>query len=63
MRVDTESLNAKFERAFYNRRLPVWGLHNQTVVVLMAALAQNAWARPAWQREIDRQQSPPQEAA
>ena len=45
MRADTESLNAQFERAFYNRRLPAWGLHNQTVIVLMAALAQNAWAR------------------
>ena len=28
MRADTESLNAQFERAFYNRRLPAWGLHN-----------------------------------
>ena len=63
MRADTESLNAQFERAFYNRRLPAWGLHNQTVVVLMAALAQNAWARHTWQRAIDRQQSPPQVAA
>ncbi len=54
MRADTESLNAQFERAFYNRRLPAWGLHNQTVVVLMAALAQNAWARHTWQRAIDR---------
>ncbi|MEO8105730.1 MAG: hypothetical protein ABI720_00285 [Actinomycetes bacterium] len=59
MRADTESLNAQFERAFYNRRLPAWGLHNQTVIVLMAALAQNAWARHTWQRAIDRQQSPP----
>ena len=32
MRADTESLNAQFERAFYNRRLPAWGLHNQTPV-------------------------------
>ncbi len=63
MRADTESLNAQFERAFYNRRLPAWGLHNQTVIVLMAALAQNAWARHTWQRAIDRQQSPPQIAA
>ena len=59
IRADTESLNAQFERAFYNRRLPASGLHNQTVIVLMAALAQNAWARPTWQRAIDRQQSPP----
>jgi hypothetical protein len=63
MRADTESLNAQFERAFYNRRLPAWELHNQTVIVLMAALAQNAWARHTWQRAIDRQQSPPQVAA
>jgi hypothetical protein len=54
MRADTESLNAQFQRAFYNRRLPAWGLHNQTVIVLMAALAQNAWARHTWQRAIDR---------
>ncbi len=56
MRADTESLNAQFERAFCNRRLPAWGLHNQTVIVLIAALAQNAWARHTWQRAIDRQQ-------
>ena len=29
MRADTESLNAQFERAFYNRRLPAWGLHTR----------------------------------
>lgn len=63
MRADTESLNAQFERAFSNRRLPAWGLHNQTVIVLMAAFAQNAWARHTWQQAIDRQQSPPQVAA
>ena len=62
MRADTESLNAQFERAYYNRRLPAWGLPNQTVIVLMTALAQNAWARHGWQRAIDRQQSPPQTA-
>ena len=56
IRADTESLNAQFERAFYNRRLPAWGLHNQTVIVLMTALAQNAWGRHIWQRAIDRQQ-------
>ena len=63
MRADTESLNAQFERAFHNRRLPAWGIYNQTVIVQMAALAQNAWARHTWQRAIDRQQSPPQIAA
>lgn len=63
MRADTESLNAQFECAFCNRRLPDWGRHNHTVIVLMAPLAQNAWARHTWQRAIDRQQSPPQVAA
>lgn len=45
MRQDTESLNAQLERAFYGQRIPAWGVHNQTVVVLMSALAENAWAR------------------
>lgn len=45
MRQDTESLGAQLERAFYGQRLPAWGVHNQTVVVLMAAFAENAWAR------------------
>ena len=45
MRQDTESLNAQLERAFYGQRLPAWGVRNQTAVVLMAALAENAWAR------------------
>jgi hypothetical protein len=53
----------QFERAFYNRRLPAWGLHNQTVIVLMAALAQNALDRHTWQRAIDRQHSPTPVAA
>lgn len=44
MRQDTESLNAQLERAFYGQRLPAWGVRNQTVVVLMSALAENAWA-------------------
>ena len=37
MRQDTESLNAQLERAFYGQRLPAWGVHNQTAVVLLAA--------------------------
>jgi hypothetical protein len=45
MRQDTESLNAQLERAFYGQRMPAWGVHNQTVIVLMASLAENAWAR------------------
>jgi hypothetical protein len=44
MRQDTESLNAQLERAFYGQRLPAWGVRNQLVVVLFAALAENAWA-------------------
>ena len=44
MRQDTESLNAQLERAFYGQRLPAWGVGNQTVIVLCAALAENAWA-------------------
>lgn len=45
MRQDTESLNAQLERAFYGQRIPAWGVHNQTVIVLLAAIAENAWAR------------------
>ena len=45
MRQDTESLNAQLERAFYGQRMPAWGVHNQSVIVLMSALAENAWAR------------------
>ncbi len=44
MRQDTESLNAQLERAFYGQRMPAWGVHNQTVVLLLASLAENAWA-------------------
>ncbi len=55
MRQDTESLNAQLERAFYGQRLPAWGVHNQTVVVLMAAFAENAWARAVWTEELARQ--------
>ena len=49
-RADTESLNATLERAFYGQRLPSWGPHNQTVTVLLAALAENAWTRHTWHR-------------
>lgn len=45
MRQDTESLNAQLERAFYGQRIPAWGVHNQTVIVLLAAIAENSWAR------------------
>ncbi len=48
MRQDTESLNAQLERAFYGQRLPAWGVHNQTTVVLLATLAENSWARHTW---------------
>ena len=60
MRQDTESLNAQLERAFYGQRLPAWGVHNQTTVVLLAAVAENAWARHVWYDEADHQaQRPP----
>jgi len=55
MRQDTESLNAQFERAFYGQRLPAWGVHNQTVVVLLAAQAENSWARQVWRDEAEHQ--------
>ncbi len=60
MRQDTESLNAQLERAFYGQRLPAWGVHNQTTIVLLAAVAENAWARQVWYDEARRQaQDPP----
>ena len=55
MRQDTESLNAQLERAFYGQRLPAWGVHNQTTIVVMAALAENAWARHVWYDEVSHQ--------
>jgi len=55
MRQDTESLNAQLERAFYGQRLPAWGVHNQTAVVLLAAQAENSWARHVWRREAEHQ--------
>lgn len=58
MRQDTESLNAQLERAFYGQRLPAWGVHNQTTIVLMAALAE-AWARQVWFDEVSHQNGPP----
>ena len=63
MRQDTESLNAQLDRAFYGRRLPAWGAHNQTTVVLLAALAENAWAKHIWNQAVGDQRSgaPPPE--
>jgi len=52
MRQDTESLNAQLERAFYGQRLPAWGVSNQTLVVLLAAIAENAWAKCVWERHV-----------
>jgi hypothetical protein len=59
MRQDTESLNAQLERAFYGQRLPAWGVHNQTAVVLLATLADNAWALKIWREEAEHQQHHP----
>jgi hypothetical protein len=56
---DTESLNAQLERAFYGQRLPAWGVHHQTAVVLLATLAENAWALQVWRDEADHQQHRP----
>jgi hypothetical protein len=50
-----ESLNAQLERAFYGQRLPAWGVHNQTTIVLLAAVADNAWARQVWHDEARHQ--------
>ncbi len=58
MRQDTESLNAQLERAFYGQRLPAWGVHNQTVIVLLAAQAENSWARHVWHHEAEHQRNP-----
>ncbi len=55
MRQDTESLNAQFERAFNGQRLPAWGVHNQTVIVLLAAQAENSWARQVRRDEAEHQ--------
>ena len=63
MRQDTESLNAQLERAFYGQRLPAWGVHNQTTIVLLAALADNAWARRVWYDEVRHQADPPKAPA
>ncbi len=62
MRQDTESLNAQLERAFYGQRLPAWGVHNQTTVVLLATLAENAWARHTW-HAYTRRVDPPNASA
>jgi len=59
MRQDTESLNAQLERAFYGQRLPAWGVHNQTAVVLLAAQAENSWARHVWRQEAEHQRHTP----
>ena len=61
MRQDAESLNNTLERAFYGQRLPAWGTPNQTIIILLTCLAQNAWARHTWQtaQPQQEQQHPP----
>ena len=44
----TNSVNAQLKRTFCGQRLPAWGVHNQTTVVLLAAAAEDAWARQVW---------------
>ncbi len=43
------------------QRLPAWGVHNQTTVVLLAAVADNAWARQVWYDEARNQARHPPE--
>ena len=52
-RSDSESLNAQLEYDWHKQRIPAWGEPNQTSLVLLALMGQNAWARHAWQREVD----------
>jgi hypothetical protein len=60
-RNDIESMNSQLEHGFHKQRLPAWGEPNQTCVVLLALVGQNAFARHAWLREVDAQtaESPP----
>ena len=59
MRADTESFHAELEYAFHKQRLPAYGVHRQMLVLLGAALAQNAWALHVFHREHDKQNAPP----
>ncbi len=59
MRQDAESLNAQLEHKFHRNRLPAWGLHRQTLVVLGVVLAQNVWALHVWLMEAIRQANAP----
>ena len=36
----------------YGQRLSAWGAHNQTVIILLAAIAENAWTRHVWHRHL-----------
>lgn len=60
-RNDIESLNNQLEHGFHKQRIPAWGEPNQTCVLLLALLGQNAFARQAWAREVEYQagESPP----
>lgn len=63
-RNDIESLNNQLEHGFHKQRIPAWGEPNQTCVLLLALLGQNAYARQAWAREVEYQagESPPDAA-
>ncbi len=63
MRQDTESFNVQFEQMFYKNRLPAWGLHRQTLAVLGAVMAQNAWALYVWHHLAEANKEPPGAAA
>jgi hypothetical protein len=59
MRSDVESLNAQLEHAFHKQRIPALGTANKTMILMFAAMTQNAWARHAWLREVDHQAASP----
>jgi hypothetical protein len=56
MRPDVESNNNRIERAWYGQRIPAWGIHNQTLVMLGFALATAAKARTVYHRFLASQQ-------
>jgi hypothetical protein len=49
-------VEASFDRCVVSS-LPTWGVHNQTVILLLAAQASNSWARQLWCDETERQRN------
>jgi hypothetical protein len=56
MRPDVESNNNQIERAWYGQRIPAWGVHNQSLIMLGFALATAAKARTVYYRFVASQQ-------